>query len=82
MVTGPSDWTERPRDIPDNVTRMNKVLGRHPTITWLRPGQAGVGEHTATWLEAHADPRIDGAPMTVCLPLGLLVDYLEARFGR
>ena len=67
---------------PGHVTRMLAVLERHPTLTWLRPGQAGAAEHTATWIEASPDPRIDGTPMTACLPLGMLVDFLEARFGR
>ena len=66
-------------DPPDSVERMRAFLERHPHVTWLRPGQAGVAEHTATWLEADADPRIDGASVTVSWPLALLVSYLEAR---
>ena len=68
---------------PDHVTRMTALLERNPHLTWLRPGQAGVSDPTATWIEADPDPRIDGTPVTVSREtLGMLVDYLEARFGR
>jgi hypothetical protein len=65
----------------DEVTRMKAFLERHPQVSWLRPGQAGVPDHTATWIEADADPRVDGTPVTVSrYRLGHLVDYLMARF--
>jgi hypothetical protein len=67
---------------PDDVKRMKEFLERHPHVTWLRPGMAGVTDQTATWIETDADPRIDGTPVTVSrFWLGHLVDYLEARFG-
>jgi hypothetical protein len=68
---------------PDHVTRMKALMKRHRGLAWLRPGQAGVAHHTATWLETSADHRIDGTPVTVSREtLGMLVDYLEARLGR
>ena len=70
-------------EVPDNVKRMRAILATHGHVTWLQPGQAGVADHTATWIEASADPRIDGTPVTVSREmLGMLADYLEARFGR
>jgi len=64
----------------DHVTRMQALQERHPHVTWLRPGQAGVSDHTATWIEASPDHRIDGTPVTVSREsLGQLVDYLMAR---
>jgi hypothetical protein len=67
----------------DEVTRMQEFIARHPEVAWLRPGQAGVPEHTATWIEADADPRVDGTTVTVSrYRLGPLVDYLVARFDR
>jgi hypothetical protein len=67
----------------DDVARMKAFLERHPEVTWLRPGQAGVTDQTATWIEVDADPRVDGTPVTVSrYRLGHLVDYLEARFDR
>jgi hypothetical protein len=70
-------------DLPDQVERMKAFLRRHPDVTWLRPGQAGVRDQTATWIEADADPAIDGTTVTVSREvLGHLVDYLEARFDR
>lgn len=67
----------------DDVERMREFLARHPGVTWLRPGQAGVTDQTATWIEADADPAIDGTPVTVSrFRLGHLVDYLEAKFER
>ena len=83
MGPGFSDWRgEKPREIPDHVAEMDEWRRRHRHVTWLRPGQAGVAEHTATWLEADADPAIDGAPVTVTLPLGSLLAFLRARFGE
>lgn len=65
---------------PDHVKRMKALRERHPYVTFLKPGQAGVFEPTATWIEASADPRIDGTTVTVSRPtLGLLVDYLIAK---
>lgn len=67
--------------MPDDVQRMHDFLERHPQVTWLRSGQAGVADQTATWIEADQDPRVDGMPVTVSrCRLGHLVDYLEARF--
>jgi hypothetical protein len=67
----------------DDVARMQEFIKRHPEVSWLRPGQAGVAEHTATWIDADRDPREDGTPVTVSrTELGRLVDYLEARFER
>jgi len=64
-----------------DVERMKAFLTRHPHVTWLRPGMAGVTVQTATWIETSADPRVDGTPVTVSrVWLGHLVDYLEARF--
>jgi hypothetical protein len=73
-----------PTAVPDNVVRLAAILARHKHVTYLRPGQAGVPFHTATWIEADAeDPRIDGTPVTVSREdLGPLCNYLEARFGR
>jgi hypothetical protein len=68
--------------MPDDVQRMQEFLGRHPHVSWLRPGTAGVMDQTATWIETSADPRVDGTPVTVSrFWLGQLVDYLEARFS-
>lgn len=65
---------------PDHVTRMQALIERHRGVVWLQPGQAGVAEHTATWLETSPDHRIDGTPVTVSREsLGALVDYLIAR---
>jgi hypothetical protein len=67
----------------DDVARMQAFLKRHPEVTWLKSGQAGVTDPTATWIEADPDPAIDGTPVTVSrYRLGHLVDYLEARFDR
>jgi hypothetical protein len=68
---------------PDQVKRMKAFKERHPHVSVLLPGQAGVARPTATWLEADADPRIDGAATTVQYDeLRDVLDYLEARFDR
>lgn len=68
---------------PDQVERMKAFKERHPHVSILMPGQAGVARPTATWIEADPDPRIDGATVTVSREiLGHLLDYLEARFDR
>lgn len=68
---------------PDQVLRMREFRERHQQVSILLPGQAGVLRPTATWLEADADPRIDGAAVTVSYDeLRDLLDYLEARFDR
>jgi hypothetical protein len=68
---------------PDQVERMKAFRARHPHVSILPPGQAGVNRPTATWLEADPDPRIDGAAMTVRYDeLRDLLNYLEARFDR
>jgi hypothetical protein len=65
----------------DDVVRMLAFLKRHQEVTWLRPGQAGVADHTATWIDAGPDQ--EGTPVTVSQKdLGRLVDYLEDRFDR
>lgn len=73
-----------PAEVPDNVRRMEAILARHRHVTYLKPGQAGVPHHTATWIEADPeDPRIDGTTVTVSREdLGPLCSYLEARLGR
>jgi hypothetical protein len=64
----------------DHMLRMEALLERHPNVTHLRPGQAGVARETATWLEVSGDHRIDGTPVTVSKDtLAELVDYLIAR---
>ena len=80
--TGPGGM---PTEVPDNnVRRMEALLARHKHVTYLRPGQAGVPFHTATWIEADAeDPREDGTTVTVSrMDLGPLCSYLEARLGH
>jgi hypothetical protein len=70
---------------PDHAARLKEILARlnHPTLAVLMPGQAGVTDPTATWIDADPDPRLDNTPVTVSRPtLGMLCDYLEARFGR
>jgi hypothetical protein len=69
---------------PDHAKRAaEEFKARHPHVSILMPGQAGVLEPTATWLEVDADPAIDGTPVTVPRPtLGMLMDYLEAKFRR
>lgn len=80
---GPVNGLAMAGGAPDHVTRMAALIKRNPHVMWLKPGQAGVSEPTATWLEVDPDPRVDGTPVTVSRPtLGMLVDYLEARFGR
>lgn len=79
-LMGPGGRTAASQGAPDHITRMRALLERHPHVTWLRPGQAGVRDHTATWLEIDGDPRINGTPVTVSREsLGHLVDYLIAR---
>jgi hypothetical protein len=69
--------------VPDQVLRLREFRARHPYVSVLLPGQAGVSQPTATWLEADPDPRIDGAAMTVPFDeLRDLLNYLEARFDR
>jgi hypothetical protein len=81
--SGP-ERSEAPKEVPDNVRRMAAILARHKHVTYLRPGQAGVPFHTATWIEADAeDPREDGTTVTVSrMDLGPLCSYLEARLGH
>jgi hypothetical protein len=68
--------------VPDQVVRMGEFTRRYPFVSVLLPGQAGVTKPTATWIEADADPRIDGTPVTVVRDeLRDLLDYLEAHFG-
>lgn len=66
---------------PDHVKRKNAFRERHPHVTFLMPGQAGAAMPTATWIEADADPRIDGTAVTASREtLGMLLDYLIAKF--
>lgn len=80
---GPAEHPGESTAVPDNVKRMQAILARHKHVTYLRPGQAGVAHHTATWIEVDIeDPRIDGTPVTVSrTDLGPLCNYLEARLG-
>jgi hypothetical protein len=82
-MMGPSDRTAAPREVPDNVTRMQAILDRHRHLTYLRPGQAGVAHHTVTWIDVDTeDAQGDGTPVTVSrMDLGMLCSYLEARLG-
>lgn len=84
MGPGPVTALSMAGGAPDHVTEMREFLKRHPLVTYLKPGQAGVARHTATWLEVDADPAVDGTPVTVSRDyLGELVAYLKARFdGR
>jgi hypothetical protein len=66
----------------DRAVKMRAILARHPHVSLLRPGEAGVAQHMATWIEVSADPRIDGTPVTLSRDsLSLLATYLEARLG-
>lgn len=66
---------------PDHAKRMNAFKERHPHVTFLQPGQAGVAWPTATWIEVDVDPRIDGTTVTASREmLGHLLDYLIAKF--
>jgi hypothetical protein len=70
-------------DMPDHVARMKAFRAAHQHVSILLPGQADVTRPTATWLEVDADPRVDGAAVTVRREtLGMLMDYLEACFDR
>jgi len=90
MPNGPGGASRRAPRAPsaaqasvDHVTRMREFLARHPEVSWLRPGQAGVAQHTATWTEPDPDPEKGETAVTVSrLHLGWLVEYLEARFDR
>jgi hypothetical protein len=84
---GPGGAAHRPLSAAqvsvDHVIRMREFLASHPEVSWLRPGQAGVAQHTATWTEPDPDPEKGETAVTVSrVHLGWLVEYLEARFGR
>ncbi len=70
-------------EVPDHGARLKAFRKAHGHVSILLPGQAAVTSPTATWIEADADPRVDGTPVTVSREtLGHLLDYLEACFDR
>lgn len=66
------------KKIIDSVRDIEAWLRRHPTATWTRP-ETAAGEHVVTWIQASADPSLDGQPQVQRnRDLGVIVRYLEA----